>query len=115
MIFFQDVYATVWETYNQRKYVGARISTGTKNRDGSYKNSYWYARFVGDCVDLARTLTHKERIKILKGAVETSYNKDKKQSYTTVVIFDFEGVGRKDDKSINENFTPVEEEVELPF
>jgi len=109
MIFFDNTTATVWEIYDKGKYVGARISTGVKDKkSGKYVNSHWNARFVGECVDLAKTLQRGERIKINRGGIESIYNKDKKQTYVNVVIFDFEGS--------TSNFTPVEDDdVELPF
>lgn len=74
------------------KIVFANISTSKKNtKDGqlSYANMSWRARFVGEAFAPANELKSKDKINILRGAIENNYDKEKKTLFVEVIIFDF--------------------------
>lgn len=112
MLNISKSYATIWNVEDRGNYVQARISTSRKdNRDNSYINSNWFARFVGNCKDAAKNLKERDRIVITNGTVENVYDKNSGKSYVNVVIFDFDMA----DGSLP-GFTPYEgSNDELPF
>ena len=85
-----DAYATVWSVEDKGKYVNARIGSSDKKQDGTYENSSWFAKFLGQCKDDATKLQEKDRIKILSSKISNVYNKDEGKSYLNMVIFKFE-------------------------
>lgn len=91
-------YISVFEADDKGNYVQANLSTSKKNQDGSYTNMYWKARFVGEAYEPAKVLEDKDKIQILRGAVENKFDKEKDKLYVTVVIFRF--------KKINVNQSP---------
>lgn len=100
----------------EEKFVRASISTSSKKQDGTYEYSEWNATFVGEaCVEKAKKLNDKDRIKITSAKLDTSkIEKDGKNvKYTNLVVFNFE---------LLENTTTAETKVEttatdsdLPF
>lgn len=86
-------YVSVFEAEDKEKFVQANLSTSKKNQDGSYTNMYWKARFVGDAYEPAKALVDKDKIHILRGAVENKFDKEKDKLYVTIVIFSFKKIG----------------------
>ncbi len=82
-------YVSVFEVEDKGNYVQANLSTSKKNKDGSYTNNYWKARFVGEAYQPAKELISKDKIHILKGAIENHYDKDWDKLYVTVLVFRF--------------------------
>ncbi len=51
---------------------------------------YWKVKFVGEKnIEKAKTLKDKDKIEILKGAIENTYDKENKILWVNVTIFDF--------------------------
>jgi len=73
--------------------VRANISSiSGKDRDGNLIFSSWNARFVGRAFEPALALEDKQKILLKESRIDSDYNKEKKQSYVTVTVFDFEVV-----------------------
>lgn len=81
-------YVSVYDVEDKGNYVQAKLRTGRKNKDGSYTNMTWRARFVGNANEPAKNLQDKERIEIVNGIIENSFDANGKQ-WHNVVIFDF--------------------------
>lgn len=96
MFIIKEGYGNIFRPEVKEKFVKASLSTGRKNRDGSYINSSWNCIFVGKCLDDAKELTGGERIKITSANVTNEPNdkyKDdngKARYFLSVTIFDFE-------------------------
>lgn len=70
----------------------ATLSSSKKNeKDGeiSYKNMYWKGRFVGTAFEKAKSLKDKDKIDILNGVIDNTYDKENKKLYVNLTIFDF--------------------------
>ena len=80
---------TVFQVQKEEKYVDANLSTSEKIADDKWKNSQWNARFIGNAFAKAQELSDKDRIALTSFKIENIYDKEKKQSYTNVIIFDF--------------------------
>lgn len=88
-------YAKIWEAEDMGRYVKGKIGTSRKNKQtDEWINSSWFCRFVGECTGLAKTLAKGDKIIITNATIESVYDKDKKITYTTVVIFEFERDGQ---------------------
>lgn len=72
-------------------YVKATLSTSEKKQDGTYEYSNWFASFVGNCKEQAKSLQEKDTITIVKGKLTNVYNKETKKSYTNMTVFEFNG------------------------
>jgi hypothetical protein len=119
-------FVKVLETEDKGRYVQAKLGTSRKDkRDDTYINSNWMARFVGDCVGLAKTLSKGDKITINKGSIESVYDKEKQRTWTTVTVFEFEVDGESKGIDFSKHvkpqggFTPIEpgspEDDSLPF
>jgi len=88
----ESKFVTIWESADKGKYVDAKTSTGRKDDREStgYKNSSWNIRFVGNCVDMAKTLQRNDKIKITNGYVENTFDKEANKLWINVTVFDFE-------------------------
>lgn len=83
-------YVSVFNVDIKEKYVAANLTTGKKNPDETYTNMYWKARFVGEkALEKAKALKNKDKIEILKGTIENTYDKENKNLWVNVTIFDF--------------------------
>lgn len=114
-IMFKDAYATYWGTQNEEeKYATVKISTGDKQKDGSYVNTNWFARFVGKAFEKLGELESKDKIKI-SGKISNPYNKETKKSFLNLVVFDFEfsDTAKKADAS-DGDYEPLDDE-QMPF
>ena len=96
MGFRNEGYATVWSTEKISDGVTkVRISTSRKNKDtNEYEQDFsGFVRFVGRGVAArALALHEKDRIKLGKVEVTTTYNKEKKTEYINYTCFEFEEV-----------------------
>jgi hypothetical protein len=115
MIYFKDNYATFWEDKTDDKGTTVKLSTSKKNEYNgktTYRNSNFYAKFVGDALNVIEDLHAKDRIKI-SGGIEHVYNKEKKQSYLNMVVWGCEKIVANN--SNNNDYNPLEDDSELPF
>ena len=108
-------YVTVWNVEDKGNYIQANLSTGKKNKDGTYTNMSWRTRFVGNAKGKAKALQDKDKIEIVNGLVENTYDKEKKTTYVNVTVFEFEVMTTAIPKETEYGFVPVEDEEELPF
>lgn len=82
-------YVSVFKPEDKGNYVQANLSTSKKNEDNSYKNMYWFAKFVGKSKEAALKLKDADKIEVLNGVIENSYDKVKDKVYVNVTVFDF--------------------------
>lgn len=105
MIYVKDSYGSVYDVKVEDKRVKANYTTGDKQQDGIYKNSYWNVVFIGGALEKAKTLTDKDRIHITKAKLTnelyTPKDSDKKCTWLQLTVFEFEK--HDDDKSDNES------------
>lgn len=88
MLKLSGSFATVFDVEVKGNIANAKITTSKKKEDGSYENMRWLARFAGKNVSQkAGQLKNGDRIEIVEGAVENTYDGEK--GYTNVVIFRF--------------------------
>lgn len=119
----KDTRATIWDvkpetTSTGKEIVKAKISTSRKTgeRDGkaTYANSNWWVTFVGNAVQMAKTLKERDRITIQNGQITCElWEKDGVKQYPQkIVIFAFEMV---ESAPSGDGFSPVELPEDLPF
>lgn len=82
-------YVSVFKVEDKGKSVQANLSTSKKLPDGTYKNMYWIAHFVGDIAKKAKKLKDKDKIEITNGIIENNFDKEKNKLYVSITIFDF--------------------------
>ena len=82
-------FVKVFKVEDKGKYVKAQVSTSEKKQDGSYENSSWFPTFVGNCLDEAKQIQEGDVLTITKGKLTNVYNKEKKQSYLNMTVFEF--------------------------
>ena len=99
-IWFEKIYAKIWEIKENEKYSDVRLSTSEKGKEeGKYTNSNWLGRAIGHAHQQIANgeVNAGDRVSIAKGKVtnETYTDKktgEKKQS-CRVIIFEFETNG----------------------
>lgn len=105
-------YVRVMKVEDKGKYVKATLSTSEKKQDGSREYSNWYVSFVGSCAEQAKSLREKDTIEIVKGKLSNVYNKEKKQSYLNMTVFEFLG-GTEPNDDFSFESKPFEELLEI--
>lgn len=111
MINIVETNGSIYRIQNKGNMVTARMSTGKKQKDGTWENMWWNVKFVGENKHKITVHGDKTRIKITSGILEQNVVGDK--TYTNVVIFDFDVIGK-----IQGVVPPKEEyndDSELPF
>lgn len=113
-------FVKVMKVEDKGKYVKATLSTSEKKQDGTYEYSNWFSTFVGNSVDKAKKLNEGDKITVTKAKLTNVYNKEKKQSYTNMTVFAFEGGEKKADDDFSfgggfEDFQQIEDEDSVPF
>ena len=132
MRFKNNAFATCWMDKQTNKvlnifdkYAEVQITTSKKKQDGTYETDFsGRVRFVGKSFEKIRRvdLREKDRLKFLEVEACNRYDKEKKRSYDTFIVCDFEtvesrqptapqaeGVGSRKMESLGEI------EAELPF
>lgn len=61
-----------------------------KDQEGESRYSDWRTHFVGEAYGKAKRLSNNDKIILRKAKVECTGNKEKKDEYVTVTVFDFE-------------------------
>ena len=102
-------FVKVMKVEDKGKYVKATLSTSEKKQDGSREFSSWYVSFVGSCAEQAKSLREKDTIEIVKGKLSNVYNKEKKQSYLNMTVFEFLG-GTEPNDDFSFGFEEVEDD-----
>lgn len=88
-------FVKIWSIEDKGKYAKAQVSSSQKNKEGQYENSSWNMNFVGKAKDKILMCDKGDTIEITQGGVSNSYNKEKKETYYNLVVFDFEVTNRK--------------------
>jgi len=71
-------YAISWKAEEKEKYIDLQLSTHEKNEDGSYRNSRWLARAVGNAAKTLRGIQKGDRITFTKSKItHENYKNDK--------------------------------------
>lgn len=106
MGFKTGAYCTVWEVTPEKEFsTKLQISISRKNKDGEYEqdfSGFVYANGTGAAKKAAQ-LQKKDRIRLGDVDVTTTYNKEKKVTYTNYKVYNF---ATQDDPKFN--LTPKE-------
>ncbi len=88
-MFQNDTYAKIWSVEDKGNYTDCQISTSKKNKQtGAYETDFAdRVRFIGKAHNLKPQ--KGQRIKLLNTAVSNHYDKEKKKTYYTFVLFDY--------------------------
>lgn len=113
-------YAKVWGIRTHEKYTELQVSCSTKDKQtGEYKTDFsGFVRCVGKAHEKCLSLSEKDSIKIGNFIVTNSYNKEKKITYTNIVMFDFELPENASNSASNDDFMTIGADIsedELPF
>ncbi|MBF7096681.1 hypothetical protein [Alkalibacter mobilis] len=81
-------YAKVFGLDRQEKFIKCNLSTSKKNKRGEYEYMQWRGRIVGNAVDKMQDINEGDVIKIENAIAESYYVKEKRQAFTSIVIFD---------------------------
>lgn len=102
MGFANGRYATAWTDRSTNKvlnifekYAEVQLTTSKKKQDGTYETDFsGRCRFVGKSFEKIRRidLREKDRLKLLEVETTNRYDKEKKTSYNTYIVWDFETV-----------------------
>ena len=104
------IYAKVWKVEKKENYVALNISTSDKQQDGTYKNSSWNCRLVGQAKDFI--VNEGDRITITSAKIENIYNKEQGKSWLNIIVFEFEN----ENVNNNDGFKPIDDsDDDLPF
>ncbi len=83
-------YVSIFKVKVYENYVKASLTTGKKSQDETFTNMYWNAKFIGKkAYEKAKELKDKDKIEILKGTIENTYDKENKILWVNVTVFDF--------------------------
>ncbi|HYE12220.1 MAG TPA: hypothetical protein VEF53_18780 [Patescibacteria group bacterium] len=108
--------ATVFSVEDKGTYIKAKLSTSRKDKQkDEWVNSSWFTRFVGKAKDMAKGLQDKDKITLVNAAIENVYDKDKKQSFLSLVVFKFECEGGSKPNETPSGFIPIDDDSDLPF
>lgn len=127
-IWFERVYAKIWEVKPSEKYSDIKLGTSekdTKDKDTKYINSNWLGRAIGHAHQqiVAGDVKAGDRVCIVKGKVTNEPFVDKKtgekRSTPRVVMFEFETTGygnaNRNSNSAAQKQDDVISDDELPF
>lgn len=102
MGFANGRYATAWTDRNTNKvlnifekYAEVQLTTSKKKQDGTYDTDFsGRCRFVGKSFEKIRRidLREKDRLKLLEVETTNRYDKEKKTTYNSYIVWDFETV-----------------------
>lgn len=102
MGFANGRYATAWTDRNTNKvlnifekYAEVQMTTSKKKQDGTYDTDFsGRCRFVGKSFEKIRRidLREKDRLKLLEVETTNRYDKERKTTYNTYIVWDFETV-----------------------
>jgi hypothetical protein len=121
MLYIQDNQrVTVWKAEESERgnFWNVQCSSSRLDkRDGSYKNTAWFARFVKDAAVKAKDLERGDRI-VLKGAsvAREGYEKDGETLYpknASLTVYNFDWY--KPDDGLDANPQVESEEEDFPF
>lgn len=114
MIWLNDLKVRVSKVEDKGNYVKATVSTSEKKQDGTYEYSNWFCAMVGSCVEKAKDLKEGDKITITKGKLSNVYNKEKKQAFLNMAVFDFTRVDKYDEKP-SDDFSFASSDDDLPW
>lgn len=92
MGFRTGAYAKIWDVEDKGNITKVRLSTSKKNKQtDAYETDFsGFVNFVGTAHQAAKSLKENDKIKIGDCDVTTSYNAEKKITYTNYAIFSYE-------------------------
>ena len=120
-MFANNNYAKVWKIFpkekKDQKYTVVQLSTSRKDKkNNTYTTDFsGYVRLVGKAEEKAAELEAQDRIKMLTVGVTNSYDKEKKQTYTQYVCFDYECEKKEQANVDADGFMEMPEDAKLPF
>jgi hypothetical protein len=103
--------ARVYNFEDKGNYAKASLQVGKKKPDGTWDNMWFNAKFVKN---VPSTLEKGQQIDIKSGLLE-SWQSDKKITYTTIVIFDYELLNKSEFKSEPIECSDADDLDILPF
>lgn len=125
-MFANNNYAKVWKIFpkekKEQKYTVVQLSTSKKDKKtNNYTRDFsGFVRLVGKAEEKAAELEAEDTIKMLMVGVTNTYNKEKRETYTQYVCFDFEFNSEQKQTQVNggvdENgFMELPDDAKLPF
>lgn len=105
MIFIKDkIFMKVWKITKSEKYLDLQGTTGEKNQDGTWANSYWHPRVIGKAFNaLNGKLNEGDTIVITQCKISNESYTDKegnKKNFFRMLVLDAEVKGAPS-KAIN--------------
>lgn len=94
MGFKNNAFCKIWEVKpGKGRFTTVRLSINRKQQDGTYVQDFsGYCTFLGNAHAKAAMLKGDERIKLLEIDVGNNYDKEKRTTFHTYRVFDFEMV-----------------------
>ena len=85
MILFNKGFFKVWKVEQKEKYTSLQCSTGDKQQDGTYKNSNWNVRLVGDAKQLS--ISEGDTLIVESGKIENIWDKEGERNWLNVIVY----------------------------
>lgn len=101
MGFREGSYAKIWNLEDKGNYHVAEMSVSKKNKETEQYETEWankFVRLVGKAHNQAKSLDISKSVKIGACDVTNKYVKEKNETYTNYVVFEFES-GNSDDSA----------------
>ena len=118
-MFRNGAFATFWgASKDDRDNVIVSLSTSRKNKDtDEYTTDFSnkFVRFHGEAGIKALKLKEKDRIKITECAVTNKYDKEKKTTYWTCWVYDFEDANAPGKSNAGSYDGDYDEDDDLPL
>ena len=123
MIFNNNqIFAKVWKSTVEEKYIDLQISTSEKDGDGNYKNSSWFPRVIGHAYNTLKDVKEGDRITITKSKFTNERYEDKdgnKRNITDIVANEVEFLSPKNSADADVapvgKLDPTPDDDDLPF
>lgn len=88
-MFSNGSYLKIWEVKAQEKYTDVRATTSQKKEDGTYEQDFsGWVRLVGTAHK--QGVKQNDSLRIKNCGVRQTYDKEKKQNFTSFLVFAFE-------------------------
>lgn len=120
-MFANNNFAKVWKIFPKNKaeqrYTDVQLSTSRKDKKtNQYVTDFsGYVRMVGSAEEKAAELEAQDRIKLVQVGVSNSYDKEKKETKTQFVCFDFDFDNAKKQAGSEDDWAELDENAKLPF
>lgn len=123
-MFANNNYAKVWKIYpkekKDQKFTLVQLSTSRKDKKtNTYSKDFsGYVRLVGTAEEKSKELEAQDKIKLVTVGVTNFYSKEKKETYTQYVCFDFDFDNSQKQAEVSgdsDGFMDMPDDAKLPF